>query len=401
MQPGTPKKTNRAGLPQTRPVKRGGVAKQNLRSVVQELAPAFDSVAQFHGDVESTSAKLAKRNWNDFVADDNAMTHADFKLPQAITYDGKAYVPDTIIGSGTFGTIVSYTHSRQDKLGAKILKAWKTNGKEAPCFDTKDLVGDYNPKNAHHKFILQQFCIDNDYNGSNVIIMELCDGNFNTLLAQELGPSKDGHAIHRAYGKWPQCLKIDLLIKIIGTIGYLWTLGYAYLDLKLDNVLYKKEHQSLELFEIVPKLADLDGICSRKPGDEIVMREATVTYPPPEYDGGCTKTALSWGIGLFIVMVLAKRSDLPKLRKMHHHSAVFSQGGEAVRANAKTTRDSINATLLPGLDDAQLGVVKGLLEVDVTRRTTIAALNKVLGEYRGWLDKQCPLQHQHMRPKVV
>ena len=365
-----------------------------IQAVVQNLNPEFENhdIPDIFDNPQLT--------YNNFYTDCVPRLQGKMQIPRSMIYDddpnGSAgfILPfHRVIGSGTFGTIVQYTHNRKWKIAVKI-----TRNKEGtePCFDTSELL---TPNNAENNYILRQFCVDNKYNGLNIVAMELCNGTLKDLMLQHLNFGMDGTSIYNMYGMWPQCIRIDILIKTIQAVAYLWKLGYAYTDMKLENVLYKMV-PGVNKYEIVPKLGDLDGLCDSRE-DSLVNAHSTVTYPSPEYvRESCTEADVSWGIGILVVMMLtaaqqggAKKLETLQLR--HHHFSVFLPDGvpDVKKFGTETakTQKLIDNVLLPGLGAEQIGIVNRLFNPKESR-TKVDVVLGVMNSYRTWLDTACPQQ---------
>ena len=380
-----------------------------IRGVVQDLNPEFDIMLfdRVSRDIPDIFDK-PQLTYENFFTDCQAISYGKMLIPGSVGYDDPdgiqqlIFQADTVIGSGTFGTIVQYTHNRQVKLGVKI------TGEEEACFDTKELFPE-NPTGEGHKYILRQYCIDTKYNGLNIVVMELCNGTLKDLMLRDLNFSMNGTSIYEAYGVWPQCIRIDFLIKTIQAVAYLWDLGYAYTDMKLENVLYKIVAKGNKN-EIVPKLGDLDGVCDSnhdrvKNEKSLVKAHSTVTYPSPEHAAVCTEADVSWGIGILLVMMLTAaqeqgRVTLDTLQSRHHHSKVFPQGGpqgamraakEKLLTETAKTQKLIDSVLLPGLGAEQIKIVKGLFNPKESR-TKVKDVLGVMNNYSIWLKETCPTQ---------
>lgn len=365
-----------------------------IQGVVQDLNPEFDNIA--YDRVNRGIPDIfdnPQLTYKNFFTDCQAISHGNMQIPRSVIYDddpkgsaGLIFQADTVIGSGTFGTIVQYTHKREWKIAVKITR--NKEGKE-PCVDTSELL---TPNHAENNYILRQFCIDNKYNGLNIVAMELCNGTLKDLMLQDLNFSKDGRSIYKTYGMWPQCIRIDILIKTIQAVAYLWKLDYGYTDMKLENVFYKIVVKG-DKYEIVPRLGDLDGLCDSNHDrveneDSLVNAHSTVTYPSPEYNRACKEDCVSWGIGILLVMMLTAAQQggaetLKNLQERHYHSAVFLQG------DILQTKKLINEILLPGLEAPHIEIVKGLFNPKESR-TKVKDVLGVMNNYSIWLNKTCP-----------
>lgn len=369
-----------------------------IQGVVQDLNPEFDNIAYKRVSLGIPDIfDKPQITYENFFTGCEAISLGEMSIPHSVGYEDPPgpeviFQADKVIGSGTFGTIVQYTHDRKLKIGVKI------TGKNEPCFDTKELFPENNTEEGH-KYILRQFCIDTKYNNLNIVAMELCNGTLKDLMLQHLNFGMDGTSIYNMYGMWPQCIRIDILIKTIQAVAYLWKLGYAYTDMKLENVLYKMV-PGVNKYEIVPKLGDLDGLCDSRE-DSLVNAHSTVTYPSPEYNRSvCTEADVSWGIGFLLVMMLtaaqqggAKKLETLQLR--HHHSSVFLPGGvpdvKKLGTETAKTQKLIDNVLLPGLGAEQIGIVNRLFNPKESR-TKVDVVLGVMNSYRTWLDTACPQQ---------
>ena len=299
--------------------------------------------------------------------------HNSNRPPQSIIVDrgaGTSLALKSLVSGGSFGQIFMYTRG-DARVALKIMRS------DSKCLDTEDLFRSNSAiGRSFSQYLLYQKCIEFAGNDHTTVLMEMCMGDLNYLLPIL---ENDDNALKslRQYGMDTWSLKLDILLKTLGAVFCLYERGYSYLDLKAANVLYNIEacKTGSAPYCIVPKLADLDGVCS--------VESAITTFPPPEMwqgeNGMCDDKKLSWAVVLFVVQIMLLEKGRKLVTMGLWHKNVVGKGKDAVKLT-----DEIKMVLqgeLKGFDPGDLDELKGGLDPNPKTRTKIEVITRAILKY--------------------
>jgi len=290
--------------------------------------------------------------------------------PPTIIIKRSTFSVKSVVASGAFGKIFLYANGRAE-VALKIMQKGQTCPNTEDMFHRNSDIG-----KSFSQYLLYQKCIRFDGFAYTTVLMEKCVGDLNYLLPLIEDPSNSAQLL-KQYGLNMWCLKLDILLKTLGAVFCLHERGYMYTDLKSANILYNVEVDKTagNVYNIVPKLADLDGVCTSQ-------TSTTTTFPPPEMWNGkmgtCDDPKLAWAIGVFIIEIMLNRKDSRMVTRGLWYKNVVRKGRDAV---AMTDELKNSLAELRGMVPEDLEKLKGALNPDPMGRTTMDVIVRIILKY--------------------
>ena len=211
----------------------------------------------------------------------NSSTKIDFKQDESIIIDGKLFKYNKVLSRGT-NSVVLYTSD--DNKNILVKQAATKNGLDSDIKAIKELED----KDYKNKFIFS-YPIDKDN-----IILEIQDSTLNTLAAdyayKNLLPEKE---------------YLKIIYFIIELFNVMARNKLYYIDLKLDNILYKC--QGANSYKI--KIGDIGAVSK-----DI----STQTFSPFNATG---EKQIIWSVGIFILELIGGAYIDQKIYKQNKRSS--------------------------------------------------------------------------------